>query len=1471
MKKMIFTSFTKLMLTLLAFVAINVNVSAQCGPEKIDINLGAANGCTAGLVAADFPGATIVGNITVRKPGGISTYSGTLPAPGIFTKGDLGQEFEVMYMSGGSMCFTFVRVFDKTAPVATILANPSYIRCNQLQNGKVPVPGTIIAQAGPGSDPNSNTRIPEPVLNSTAAANGIVMTRVNPTWSASPSSSVVVFATVTDCHNFTASYVDADPVATTVAGTCSAQLIVRNWTFKDIYGNATALIAQNIIVITPELVIIPTINLSCVGNSDVSTAGLPGIDWNVNGAVDAGEVISSGTDYCGSSATLLGVPTVMNGCGASRMITRTWKLVRCGVAIPTPFVQTINVMDDITPRIGIQYNNYPRTPITQTVCMGDMRITEFVYTLLKDLPNEPAAISAQAGDGNYLNNPAEAFHSSIRILPVMDDGTCDRATLGNRLNRIRIGLFEDNCNSYPITVTAGPIVNGTGTIRFDGMPSMTVASAADYTINLTGTVVATTPGVDPFFILQATDACGNVTKIKVSVVIIDNLSPTPFCNGTEITLNNGGSAMIAAAAISGNSTDNCGVTDRLVRRMTAAGTECWTRSLVLGCEDIGRLMVESRVIDMMGNFNDCMVEIVVRDKQGPTCPMLPTVATVCTDPALSNLESFFTQPTAYDNCETPSVVPTTPTLNLSCGAGTLGGNVAARKSWTFTDRAGNSVTCTQSLIVTPVTGFRVTALRSTNPVCGADIPTIDAEKATILASIKNLRRNANNTADEVTCSAPVLKITEELYMSTDYCKRLIRTYELVDLCVSPNVTCGVANTFDLGVVASNASNGFVTDREVGGFTGICKITWKRYITVLDNTPPVPNTVAAREICIPNPAACTMDLPNTTLTSDDKCGTLVVSQFAYLFYRWDLLNPSGAVIASGNGAGSGATNAYVISAADHSGLRGLAVGRYTIRFTVIDDCGNVAQGSTTVTIKECKTPYINTHDKNTVLAAVVGTPGQGMSQVCIDELLNDWNDNCTDKDKVRRSMRLVRAIGNTGYPATPSDCIMFSCADATAGVVQLRLWASDESGNVVFNLVDITVQDNNRACTIGVPQSIVTGALKTEQNQPAKSVTLTASVAGTLAAEVATTADGSYELRVNQGANSVLKASKQLTDDKYTGVTTFDIARISKHILDIENFTSPYQAIAADVNKDGVIDAIDMVTIRNFILRKSASLPGGVWRFVDKAYTFRNPANPFGEDFPEVINIANAKASETANFVAVKLGDVNGNFTANLAPTTTRNEKSLVLNVEDMNLVAGNEYTVNVSAKEFNAASFQGTFSIAGATIKSVKAGDLANYGDGNFALFANEFTTSWNGKATANADVFTVSFVANKSAKLSEVLTVGSALTPAVANDAQGTEMNVSLKFNTGAVKGGEFALHAATPNPVATETNIGFVMPKDGAAKLTIYTVDGKVVAVKNVDAKAGLNNVTVTKSDLNASGVMYYRLETADHSATKKMIVIE
>jgi hypothetical protein len=242
-------------------------------------------------------------------------------------------------------------------------------------------------------------------------------------------------------------------------------------------------------------------------------------------------------------------------------------------------------------------------------------------------------------------------------------------------------------------------------------------------------------------------------------------------------------------------------------------------------------------------------------------------------------------------------------------------------------------------------------------------------------------------------------------------------------------------------------------------------------------------------------------------------------------------------------------------------------------------------------------------------------------------------------------------------------------------------------------------------------------------------------------------------------------------------------------------------------------------------------------------------------------------TNAANFTAVKLADVNNSFDA----TTVRGSRVLAFNAEDMNVVAGNEYTVAIGADNMAAAAFQGTFSFDGAKVKAVKAGTLNNVSDNNFNVTANAVAASWNGKSEAGATVANITFLATKSGKLSEMLTVNSALTMAEGYDAAGNAMNVTLKFNNGKVAGGEFALYQNTPNPVASSTKIGFNLPKDGQAKLTIYTAEGKVLSVTNNNYKAGYNEVTVNKSDLNASGMLYYRLDTQDNSSTRKMIVIE
>ena len=123
---------------------------------------------------------------------------------------------------------------------------------------------------------------------------------------------------------------------------------------------------------------------------------------------------------------------------------------------------------------------------------------------------------------------------------------------------------------------------------------------------------------------------------------------------------------------------------------------------------------------------------------------------------------------------------------------------------------------------------------------------------------------------------------------------------------------------------------------------------------------------------------------------------------------------------------------------------------------------------------------------------------------------------------------------------------------------------------------------------------------------------------------------------------------------------------------------------------------------------------------------------------------------------------------------------------------------------------------------------------------------------------------------LSEVLRISSQYTRSEAYNNQGL-LNIGLNFNVdGKIQSTPFALYQNQPNPFKNETVIGFNMPESGAAKMKFFDVNGKLVKEINGTYNQGYNEVSISRSDLPSAGVLYYQLETATNSATKKMILM-
>jgi hypothetical protein len=277
--------------------------------------------------------------------------------------------------------------------------------------------------------------------------------------------------------------------------------------------------------------------------------------------------------------------------------------------------------------------------------------------------------------------------------------------------------------------------------------------------------------------------------------------------------------------------------------------------------------------------------------------------------------------------------------------------------------------------------------------------------------------------------------------------------------------------------------------------------------------------------------------------------------------------------------------------------------------------------------------------------------------------------------------------------------------------------------------------------------------------------------------------------------------------------------------------------------------------------------------------FTNSANPFADVIKENLSIANLQTSYfgSGDFVATKIGDVDGTATPNgLLSSDDRTAGTLLFDVQDRAVKVGETFTVNFKAAD-KADGYQFTMNLNGLEVADILPGEKMS--TDNFATFTS---TSLGGQAiTTSVDgsngEFAVTFRATANGQLSQMINVSSCITKAVAftsatlSDNGGNKLAVAFRFNNGAtstIAGVGFELYQNAPNPFVNKTFVGFHLPEATSATLSVYDETGRVLYTTTGDFGKGYNAIALDRTSLNANGVLYYKLETATNSATKKMI---
>lgn len=186
-----------------------------------------------------------------------------------------------------------------------------------------------------------------------------------------------------------------------------------------------------------------------------------------------------------------------------------------------------------------------------------------------------------------------------------------------------------------------------------------------------------------------------------------------------------------------------------------------------------------------------------------------------------------------------------------------------------------------------------------------------------------------------------------------------------------------------------------------------------------------------------------------------------------------------------------------------------------------------------------------------------------------------------------------------------------------------------------------------AWTVGQDITL-SGQIRTPTGAAVEQVAVEINDGASFAYTTTTDVDGWYSFVVPSGGNYTITPSYDYVGDCLNGVTTFDLVLISKHVHDLQYFTSPYQLIAADADNSGTVDLLDSLELRKLILGIYTALPNNAcWRFVRADYVFPDPTNPFSPPYPETVTTGVTTQSIAGiDFIGIKIGDVNGSAIAN---------------------------------------------------------------------------------------------------------------------------------------------------------------------------------------------------------------------------------
>ena len=926
-----------------------------------------------------------------------------------------------------------------------------------------------------------------------------------------------------------------------------------------------------------------------------------------------------------------------------------------------------------------------------------------------------------------------------------------------------------------------------------------------------------------------TDACGNIGECFTEIDVYDDIPPYPVCDQfTTVTLTQSGWAKVYAESLDDGSHDNCTEVTFAVRRMNQVCGNSSDLNFVRSWNNNNYYEFEHFCCEDVDN-GDVMVELLVCD-EFDNCNICMVVVEV-----EDKIDFFIECPADITiDCETD---PTATGLDgkLLTGEPDQVIDNCGEANITWEDILVNIDNCGVGQIRRQWTAtignqsdvcvqfITIENLTPNNSIQGPANNEVNIEGCMDLDTDPSNSNIGGPTYQDDFCSLISSTYDDQVFYFADgACFKIVREWTVIDWCL-----------FD----ATNGSDGLYY------FGQVIKVN--NYVEPDFGDSCDDKTVNAYgDNCD--------EFVDVVVIATDDC-----TQANELVYSYEIdLDSDGSIDYNGN------TN---------DASRVYPVGTHIIYWEVEDMCGNTETCEQEIDVIDDKnpTPYCI----GGVTTVVMNDPNQSEVRIWASDFDLGSSDKC-DGDNVYIS-----------FSQDIDDIYReYGCDDL--GVQTVEIWVTDQSGNQDYCTTMIDVQDNMGICPDGgdgggSTESNVAGRVMSETQSSVENVNVSLfnmDDEGTSTSNTVT--DGSFAFGdISNGMDYLISA--QRNDNYLNGVSTLDLVLIQKHILGLTSLDSPYKIVAADANNNQSVSATDLIELRKLILGIYSELPNNdSWRFVDAQQQFPLVSMPWPLQEVITLNDLNSDMLEN-NFVAIKIGDVNGNAATNVNSTdlTTNRSKAYHFNIANASYKAGDLVEIEVQAGEdMEVAGYQFTIDYdASLEYVGFESESTIDLEESNFHAITdmNMIATSWSAGLAEyiaqNQTLFTLKFRAKTNNTIANSVAFNSELVQAEIYDEALSTRSVAISFDGVTQTEKSLVVHQNRPNPFDEMSQIEFSIAEDADVTLRIIDLSGRVVHESTNFYSAGSNTITLYSETLGMKGMMYYQLSNNNETVTRKMLVVE